>query len=305
MSKHEEACANVVLDGVIIDPSPMSEATAVGDSRHGNCIELGKKPDKKGGYMLSADFVASYLEAWNQHDPGGVADHLSQNGTYLDIPEQQQLNRSELVTHLEGYFKRDTNSYLLVGEVLTGQNTIAFQYRACPDGCDEDGGWMGAEFITMDGAGAGLIEDYYRNPAIRSRGRGEAPGRQRYAKSGLSAEAQQAMLNSLIEVMEEDKAFLDSNLSLPDLAERLNCSINHLSQAINDGHGVSFFDFVNRYRVKEATDILVQPDNINPSILDVALEVGFNSTSTFYAAFKKATGKTPAQYRREAVLIQT
>ena len=251
--------------------------------------------------MLSADFVASYLEAWNKHDPGGVAEHLAKGGTYLDIPEQQELNREQLVAHLKGYFLKDTNSYTLVGEVLTGENTIAFQYRACPEGQGVDAGWMGAEFITMDGEGAGLIEDYYRDPALASRGRGEAPGRQRYAKSGLSPDAQEAMLSSLLQIMEHDRAFLDSNLSLPDLAERLGCSINHLSQAINDGHGVSFFDYVNRYRVQEATNILAQPDNINPSILDVALEVGFNSTSTFYAAFKKATGKTPAQYRREAV----
>ncbi|MEM1155611.1 MAG: helix-turn-helix domain-containing protein [Pseudomonadota bacterium] len=252
--------------------------------------------------MLSAEFVASYLDAWNQQDPAGVADHLSKNGTYSDIPEQRHLNRVELIAHLEGYFSKDTNFYQLVGEVLAGESTIAFQYRACPGGQSSEGGWMGAEFITMDGAGAGLIEDYYRDPALSSRRRGESPGRARYAKSGLSPDAQQVVLNSLIAVMEQDKAFLDPELSLPELAGRLGCSINHLSQAINDGHGVSFFDYINRYRIQEATDILVQPDRFNPSVLDVALAVGFNSTSTFYAAFKKATGKTPAQYRREACI---
>ena len=101
--------------------------------------------------------------------------------------------------------------------------------------------------------------------------------------------------------MEKEQLFLDSHLSLPELATRLGCSINHLSQAINEGHGVSFFDFINRYRVQEATNILVQDERASPSILDVALAVGFNSTSTFYAAFKKSTGLTPAQYRRESL----
>ena len=196
--------------------------------------------------MLCSDFVASYIDAWNQHDPAGVAEHLAQGGAYFDIPAQQQMNRDALVEHLKQYFSKDTNFYSLVGEVLTGENSIAFQYRACPKGGGEDSGWMGAEFITMDGQGAALIEDYYRDPSLVARGRGEGPGSQRYAKSGLSKAGQQAVLARLLDVMENEQAFLDAQLSLPELAARLGCSINHLSQAINEGHGVSFFDFINR-----------------------------------------------------------
>ncbi|AQA19588.1 AraC family transcriptional regulator [Halioglobus japonicus] len=251
--------------------------------------------------MVSADFVASYIDAWNQHDPAGVAEHLAKGGTYFDIPTQQQMNRDDLVRHLKQYFANDTNYYTLVGEVLSGESSIAFQYRACPDGENGEGGWMGAEFITMDGEGAGLIEDYYRDPELVSRRRSGEAGGSRYAKSGLNPAARQAVLTRLLDAMEKEQLFLDSHLSLPELATRLGCSINHLSQAINEGHGVSFFDFINRYRVQEATNILVQDESASPSILDVALAVGFNSTSTFYAAFKKSTGLTPAQYRRESL----
>jgi AraC-like DNA-binding protein len=82
----------------------------------------------------------------------------------------------------------------------------------------------------------------------------------------------------------------------------MDCSVNHLSQAINAGFGVSFYDYVNGYRVRQAADILCCGDTESNGILDVALAVGFNSTSTFYAAFKKITGQTPAQYRREKCL---
>ena len=251
--------------------------------------------------MMSADFVASYIDAWNQHDPAGVVEHLALGGTYCDIPRQQQLSRADMVSYLRDFFSHDTNCYTLVGEVLTGEKSIAFQYLAQPEDQDGTGGWMGAEFITMDGESAGRIEDYYRDPALLSRGLRRGSTSQRYAKSGLSNAGLQAVLARLVDVMEKDQAYLDSHISLPDLATRLGCSINHLSQAINEGHGVSFFDFINRYRVQEATNILVQEENRNPSILDVALSVGFNSTSTFYAAFKKATGKTPAQFRRESL----
>ncbi len=251
--------------------------------------------------MVSADFVASYFEAWNQRDPDGVAQHLSHGGTYFDIPAQAQLSRDDLVDYLTEYFRRDSNRYVLVGEVLSGEKTIAFQYRACPAGEEgDDLGWMGAEFITMEGDSAGRIEDYYRDPSLKSLQPGSAVRGQRYAKSGLSQAGLRAVLARLINAMEKDRLYLDSQLSLPQLSEQLGCSINHLSQAINEGHGVSFFDYVNRYRVQEATRILSREGGVAPSILDVALAAGFNSTSTFYAAFKKATGQTPAQFRRQA-----
>jgi len=60
--------------------------------------------------------------------------------------------RDEFVSHLRDYFRRDNHCYTLVGEVLAGEQSIAFQYRASPEG-EEDSmaGWMGAEFITMEG----------------------------------------------------------------------------------------------------------------------------------------------------------
>jgi AraC-like DNA-binding protein len=78
----------------------------------------------------------------------------------------------------------------------------------------------------------------------------------------------------------------------------VKCSVNHLSQAVNSGFGMSFFDFLNSYRIEEAKTMLSQCDPRSQAILDVSFAVGFNSNSAFYAAFKKATGQTPAQYRR-------
>jgi len=255
--------------------------------------------------MLSSDFVRSYIDAWNQRSPARVAEHLARGGTYHDMGELRQVTRKDFIAHLEEYFSRDSNRYVLVGEVLEGEHTIAFQYLACPTGSSAgDSGWMGAEFITLDGDAATRIEDYYRDPALATRERGAEGGVEggaRYAKSGLSPAAMEAVLRRLAEAMEQDQAYLNSYLSLPELAASLGCSVNHLSQAINEGHGVGFFDYVNGFRVRDATALLALDGPKAPSILDVALSVGFNSTSTFYAAFKRITGKTPARYRRDAL----
>jgi len=255
--------------------------------------------------MSSTDFVASYIDAWNHHDAGGVAEHLTKDGTYCDVPVQQQITRDELVVHLKDFFASDSRHYILVGEVLTAENSIAFQYRACPaNRVDDESGWMGAEFITMSGEVADKIEDYYQDPSLTRRGRTGADlargvGIQRYAKSGLDTTGLQKVMAELTELMEAERVYLQSDLSLPQLAARLGCSVNHVSQAINAGFGVSFFDLINQYRVQDAMGILRTKEPVVPAILDIALAVGFNSTSTFYAAFKKATGQTPAQYRRE------
>lgn len=253
--------------------------------------------------MLSSDFVASYFDAWNHHDAPGVAEHLASDGTYCDFAINRQLSHDELIAHLEDFFAQDTNVYMLVGEVLTAENSIAFQYRSGPiDAADNNESWTGAEFITMQGDAARRIEDYYQMPGGVSANQVAV---QRYAKSGLDNTTLQAVMRRLTQLMNDKRVYLQPDLTLPQLASQLDCSVNHLSQAINAGFGVGFFDFINQYRIQEATAMLCTNGPEAPAILNIALSVGFNSTSTFYAAFKKSTGQTPAQFRRAQLKIRT
>lgn len=251
---------------------------------------------------IQQDFVQSYLNAWNDLDAAAVADHFCFGGYYSDEAVDKQFSGEKLISYLIEYFTNERYHYEIIGDVLTSDSMTAFQYRVRSlDKQDEITGWSGAEFIQLNGATATQIKDYYRLSEPAQRGNIGDPGR-RYAKSGLSDEAMRGLLAGLTQAMQEEKIYLDPELSLPRLAERLNCSVNHLSQAINSGHSMSFFDYVNHHRVNEAAAMLRQKDCQFPAILDVALSVGFNSTSTFYTAFKKATGQTPAKYRREGAL---
>lgn len=257
--------------------------------------------------MQPAEFVASYLDAWNRMDSRAIADHLAENGTYLDIPDQHNMSRQELIEHLDELFQEDANYYELTGEVLVGENTIAFQYKVRPRGSASDSDpsetWHGAEFVTLNSGVAVEIADYYEQRGIPSPQSplADATGAsrvQRYAKSGLSIKQMDEVKGRLASLMETEQLYLRPDLTLPELADALECSVNHVSQAINAGFGMSFFDYLNQYRVKDAMRLLCPAGNSAPTVLSVALEVGFNSTSTFYVAFKKVTGKTPAQYRR-------
>ena len=118
-------------------------------------------------------------------------------------------------------------------------------------------------------------------------------------KSGLNEAQLLEYKHRLEHIMRSEQAFLRSDLTLPRLANVVNCSVNHLSQVINSGFGVSFFDYLNRYRIDYARELLVQLDSKENAILNIAFAVGFNSNSAFYAAFKKYVGQTPAQYRKQ------
>lgn len=102
-------------------------------------------------------------------------------------------------------------------------------------------------------------------------------------------------LERIAAFMAGEKPYLNPELTLSVLAEKLRMPANHCSFLINRHLNMNFFHFVNRYRIEEFKRRLA--DGSRPrSILETALEVGFNSKSTFNAAFKQSEGLTPSQY---------
>ena len=77
----------------------------------------------------------------------------------------------------------------------------------------------------------------------------------------------------------------------------MDLSPNYLSQVINRGGGQKFFDYINIYRVREATELL--KTDSKSSLLHIALEAGFISQQAFSARFKKVMLQTPSQYRKQ------
>ncbi len=257
--------------------------------------------------MHATSFVTSYFDAWNHSDPKGVADHLTADGIYCDIPEHAQSSHDELITDLSEFFSNHPQRYELIGDIQTSENTIAFQYRACPSENIAKGesrrAYLGAEFMTLHGDAAMTIIDYYDVPGMPRPSKlaiitSRQAQKHKYAKSGLNNEQMLEYKTRLNQIMQSQQVYLRSDLTLPRLAEVVDCSVNHLSQVINSGFGMSFFDYLNRHRIEHARELLTRLDGRSNAILNIAFTVGFNSNSAFYAAFKKCVGQTPAQYRR-------
>jgi len=102
-------------------------------------------------------------------------------------------------------------------------------------------------------------------------------------------------LEKMTVFMQTEKPYLNPEISLQKLALALGFSDKQLSQVMNQYTGKHFFDYVNEYRIKDAKELL---KNKELTVLEVLYDVGFNSKSSFYTAFKKETNQTPTSYRK-------
>lgn len=113
----------------------------------------------------------------------------------------------------------------------------------------------------------------------------------------LTDEHMSRLAAKLAAALNADRLYARSDLSLRDLCDVTGVTKNHISETLSQHLGVNFFDFVNRHRVDEAKRLLAETDE---TVLAIGCEVGFNSRSTFNAAFKRHVGSTPSAYRAMA-----
>jgi AraC-like DNA-binding protein len=112
----------------------------------------------------------------------------------------------------------------------------------------------------------------------------------------------------LTEAMTTDRLHRDSGVTLRGLCDSLKENPHYVSQVINQDLATNFYDLIKKHRIADAMQALVAEPG--KSVLDIAIEVGFNSKSTFNAAFRQHAGMTPREFRssrkaaQDAVQIQ-
>lgn len=116
----------------------------------------------------------------------------------------------------------------------------------------------------------------------------------------LSSSDGKMHFEKLEQILINEKLYLQSDLRIRDLSDRIALSPNYVSAIINDGSGSNFNDWINQYRVQEVILKLGNQEHLHKSIVALAYESGFHSKSTFQSAFKKWTGKTPTQFLKES-----
>lgn len=120
----------------------------------------------------------------------------------------------------------------------------------------------------------------------------------RYERSGLDDREAKELEASLRRVMDVEHPWKQSDLTLADLAVRLDTTPHKLSEVLNSQIGQTFYDFVNGYRVREVQRRIRAGESRTLKMLALALDAGFASKSTFNQAFKKHTAQTLAPSSR-------
>ena len=121
----------------------------------------------------------------------------------------------------------------------------------------------------------------------------------RNQKTALNADRIDEIIKRIMEAMEREKMYQETELTLQEVAAKVQAPAYQVSQAINERLQKNFYDLINSYRVEEAKRLLHDPINKNYTILSVGFEAGFNSKTTFNTVFKKFTGLTPTEFRNQ------
>jgi len=114
----------------------------------------------------------------------------------------------------------------------------------------------------------------------------------------LSGTVQKQILN-LEAYLKKHEPFLDPDLTIGDLAASMRMDAKELSLLINKNMGQNFYNLMSHYRIEKAKNLLSDPTNNHLNVLEILYNVGFNSKSSFNQAFKKSTGLTPTDYRKQ------
>lgn len=116
------------------------------------------------------------------------------------------------------------------------------------------------------------------------------------SKPVLTSHHQDQIWTDLNDLIHSQKLYLDSSITLGELARKLNTNTTYLSKVINDVTGENYSNYLNNLRIKEACNLLADAANRHLTIEAIAQKVGFNSKSSFNIAFKKHTASTPSEF---------
>jgi AraC-like DNA-binding protein len=127
----------------------------------------------------------------------------------------------------------------------------------------------------------------------------ETQAEEKEVKQRFTEAEAKALTERLIIHMNEERSYLNQELTLSELSAQINLAKHELTELLNVNIGKNFFTFVNEFRLKAVIRRLANPDYDHLTIMAIANDCGFNSKSTFNSLFKQAFGHTPSEYKKK------
>ena len=121
------------------------------------------------------------------------------------------------------------------------------------------------------------------------------------AESDTNTNSQNELFRRIYQLMVNEQAYTKTDITVDFLSKQLKSNTKYISKAIKEETGMNFNTFINTFRIEEAKRILRDKISSTWSLDAVAVQSGFNNTTSFFQAFKKNTGLTPTAFRNALV----
>lgn len=138
-------------------------------------------------------------------------------------------------------------------------------------------------------------------PSIDKNSGDTFPSSSNDTKAIYSLQEMESLQQQLDALMQQQQWYLNTELSLKSLSEELNISDKKLSYLLNQHMKVSFYDYINRFRVEEVKARILNPSFSKYTLLAIALECGFNSKTSFNRTFQRFEGITPSNFKKQTI----
>jgi AraC-like DNA-binding protein len=127
----------------------------------------------------------------------------------------------------------------------------------------------------------------------------DVKSQKKYQQSRLSQSEILKYSEEIVNYFDKMKPYLNPDLNLNEVSEYLNMPARNVSQIINEGCNQNFYDIVNKFRIEEAKSLLKSYSPEEKTVSEIMYNVGYETKSAFYKAFKKFTNSTPMEYRKK------
>lgn len=249
--------------------------------------------------------VEAYVDAWNQQDVDKILGLMHKGAAYYDAFWMETCVGKDLADYFRGCFETDNFFYKIVGDPVTVNGGVAYRYSTHDHGDpNESVLYYGTSVLIVRDGKILTSSEFYSSPREEDleeicRLAERRHGLPKYAEAGLGVWKISVYRKALSKLMDHDQLFLDPELTLVHVAEKLGCTAEQLTYILRTEFQMNFEKFLNQRRVSFARHLLVEESDDPDFVSRVAEMVGFRSAEDFGAAFRSLFGVSPADFRRD------
>lgn len=256
--------------------------------------------------MNTDEIVRKYVDAWNRQDVAGLLQLMHAGAAYYDAFWMEACVGRGLAQYFQDAMNEESYWFEQIGEAIATENSVTFRYSARDRAASTDSEplFYGAEILVIRDDKILTVTDMYCSPVRSDLMEVAALAAQRHGltshiNDGLGAKKVARIKAGLSASIEQDKVYLDPDITMTQLAEVVGSTLDQLSAVFESFFGASYTEFMDAQRIEYAKELLANRRDEPGLIQKVAISSGFRSESEFRKRFAQLVGTSPRVYCSE------